>query len=117
VYSVLGLIPVVTKSILGELNNLQMLFSSTLFSCMVMGGMVLFQKKASVLDVSELRPQEATKRVGHFCPYPLGHQHQSRKRIQSLTNHLALVQQGTRLFHGGADPKELAHFLEGTAEA
>ena len=44
-----GLIPVVTKQILGELNNLQMLFSSTLFSCLVMGGMVLFQKKASVL--------------------------------------------------------------------
>ena len=44
-----GLIPVVTKQILGELNNLQMLFSSTLFSCMVMGGIVLFQKKIRVL--------------------------------------------------------------------
>ena len=39
----------VTKNILGELNNLQMHFSSTLFSCMVMGGLVLFQKKRSVL--------------------------------------------------------------------
>jgi len=44
-----GLIPVVTKQILGELNNLQMLFSSTLFSCMVMGGLVLFQNKIRVL--------------------------------------------------------------------
>jgi len=68
-------------------------------------------------DVSELRPQEATKRVGHFCPYPLGHQHHSRKRIQSLTKHLALLQQENLLFHGGPDPKELAHFIEGTAEA
>ena len=44
-----GMIPVVTKNILGELNNLQMLFSSTLFSCMVMGGLVLFQNKIRVL--------------------------------------------------------------------
>jgi len=44
-----GLIPVVTKYILIELNNLQMLFYSTIFSCIVMGGIVLFQKKTSVL--------------------------------------------------------------------
>ncbi len=44
-----GLIPVVTKYILIELNNLQMLFYSTIFSCVVMGGIVLFQKKTSVL--------------------------------------------------------------------
>jgi drug/metabolite transporter (DMT)-like permease len=44
-----GLIPVVTKHILVELNNLQMLFYSTIFSCIVMGGIVLFQKKASLL--------------------------------------------------------------------
>jgi len=44
-----GLIPVVTKYILIELNNLQMLFYSTIFSCTVMGGIVLFQKKTSVL--------------------------------------------------------------------
>jgi hypothetical protein len=43
------MIPVVTKQILGELNNLQMLFYSTLFSCMVMGGLVLFQNKIRVL--------------------------------------------------------------------
>ena len=43
------MIPVVTKNILVELNNLQMLFYSTLFSCMVMGGIVLFQKKIRVL--------------------------------------------------------------------
>jgi len=39
----------VTKYILIELNNLQMLFYSTIFSCTVMGGIVLFQKKTSVL--------------------------------------------------------------------
>jgi len=50
-----GLIPVVTKQILGELNNLQMLFSSTLFSCMVMGSLVLFQKKTSVLATYSIR--------------------------------------------------------------
>jgi drug/metabolite transporter (DMT)-like permease len=44
-----GLIPVVTKNILVELNNLQMLFYSTLFSCLVMCGMVLFEKKTKVL--------------------------------------------------------------------
>jgi len=44
-----GLIPVVTKNILVELNNLQMLFYSTIFSCMVMGGIILFQKKISLL--------------------------------------------------------------------
>ena len=44
-----GLIPVVTKHILVELNNLQMLFYSTLFSCIVMSGIVLFQKKTSLL--------------------------------------------------------------------
>jgi len=50
-----GLIPVVTKQILGELNNLQMLFSSTLFSCLVMGGLVLYQNKARVLATYSIR--------------------------------------------------------------
>ena len=50
-----GMIPVVTKNILVELNNLQMLFSSTLFSCMVMGGIVLVQKKIRVLAAYSIR--------------------------------------------------------------
>lgn len=44
-----GLIPVVTKNILVELNSLQMLFYSTIFSCIVMGGIVLFERKIHVL--------------------------------------------------------------------
>jgi drug/metabolite transporter (DMT)-like permease len=44
-----GLIPVVSKKILVELNNLQMLFYSTIFSCLVMGAIVLFEKKMKVL--------------------------------------------------------------------
>ncbi|MEO8954417.1 MAG: DMT family transporter [Ktedonobacteraceae bacterium] len=44
-----GLIPVVTKNILIELNSLQMLFYSTIFSCIVMCGIVLFEKKMLVL--------------------------------------------------------------------
>jgi drug/metabolite transporter (DMT)-like permease len=44
-----GLIPVVSKNILVELNNLQMLFYSTIFSCIVMCGIILFEKKTSVL--------------------------------------------------------------------
>ena len=39
----------VTKNILVELNNLQMLFYSTVFSCLVMGSIVLFEKKTRVL--------------------------------------------------------------------
>ncbi len=44
-----GLIPVVSKNILVELDNLQMLFYSTIFSCLVMGCIVLFEKKMYVL--------------------------------------------------------------------
>jgi drug/metabolite transporter (DMT)-like permease len=44
-----GLIPVVTKKILVELNSLQMLFYSTIFSCIVMFGIVLFEKKMHIL--------------------------------------------------------------------
>src|SRR2546421_1935872 len=44
-----GLIPVVTKNILVELNSLQMLFYSTIFSCVVMYCIVLFEKKTHVL--------------------------------------------------------------------
>ncbi|GAC1347932.1 MAG: DMT family transporter [Ktedonobacteraceae bacterium] len=44
-----GLIPVVSKKILVALNTLQMLFYSTIFSCMVMLGIVLVTKKLPVL--------------------------------------------------------------------
>src|SRR6266516_4203431 len=44
-----GLIPVVSKNILVELNNLQTLFYSTVFSCLVMSAIVLFEKKTKVL--------------------------------------------------------------------
>ncbi len=38
-------IPVVTKKILVELDNLQILFHSTILSALVLGGLVIFQKK------------------------------------------------------------------------
>jgi hypothetical protein len=38
------------------------------------------------------------------------------KRIQSLTEHLALVGKGNLLLHGGTDSEELAHFIKGSAE-
>jgi hypothetical protein len=47
----------------------------------------------------------------------LGHQHHGRKRFQSLTEQIALVGKGNLLLHGGPDPKVLAHFIEGSAEA
>ena len=47
----------------------------------------------------------------------LGHQHHGRKRFQSVAKRLTLVGKGNLLLHGGPDPKELAHFIEGTAEA
>jgi len=71
------------------------------------------------MDVSELRTQELIRGARHACPYlcEVRHQHQGLHSFSSLTEHLALVHEGTRLFHGGTDPKELAHFSEGTAEA
>jgi len=72
-----GLIPVVTKQILGELNNLQMLFSSTLFSCMVMGGLVLFQNKASVLATYSIHDYAKIGGLGF-----LGHAHQLKERAK-----------------------------------
>ena len=72
-----------------------------------------------VKDVSELRTQEATKRVGQLSPtilLELGHQHHGRKRFQSLTDQIALVGKGNLLLHGGPDPEELAHFIEGSTE-
>jgi hypothetical protein len=38
------------------------------------------------------------------------------KRIQSLMEHLALLQRGNVLLHGGADSEEQAHFIEGSVE-
>jgi hypothetical protein len=47
----------------------------------------------------------------------LRHQHQGFQSFQSLTEHLALLHQRNSLFHDGPDPKELAHFIEGSAKA
>jgi hypothetical protein len=38
------------------------------------------------------------------------------KRVQPLTEHLALLYQGNFLLHGGPDPEELTHFIEGTTK-
>jgi drug/metabolite transporter (DMT)-like permease len=64
-----GLIPVVTKHILVELNNLQMLFYSTIFSCIVMGGIVLFQKKARVLVAYSIRDYAKVGVLGFLGTY------------------------------------------------
>jgi drug/metabolite transporter (DMT)-like permease len=64
-----GLIPVVTKQILSELNNLQMLFYSTVFSCLVMGGLVLFQKKTSVLASYSIRDYSKVGVLGFLGTY------------------------------------------------
>jgi drug/metabolite transporter (DMT)-like permease len=64
-----GLIPVVTKNILVELNNLQMLFYSTIFSCIVMGGIVLFQKKTSVLATYSIRDYAKVGTLGFLGTY------------------------------------------------
>lgn len=42
-------IPVVTKKILIQLDNLQMLFYSTILSTLVLGVLIIFRKKAKVL--------------------------------------------------------------------
>jgi hypothetical protein len=47
----------------------------------------------------------------------LGPLHQGLQSVLPLTEHRALVSKGNLLFHGGPDPKELAYFIEGTAEA
>ena len=51
----------------------------------------------------------------HACV--LSHQLQGLQSFPSLTEQIALVHQGNLLLHGGTAPKELAHFIEGTAEA
>jgi hypothetical protein len=58
--------------------------------------------------------------VGTFRPpslWMLGHQHYGLQSVQSVAEHLALVGQGNRLFHRLTNPKELARFIERTAEA
>jgi hypothetical protein len=47
----------------------------------------------------------------------LSHQLQGLQSFQSLTEQITLLHQGNLLLHGGPNPKELAHFIEGTAEA
>ena len=42
-------LPVVSKKILVEINNIQMLFYSTVLSFIVMGGVLLFQKKTEIM--------------------------------------------------------------------
>jgi len=64
-----GLIPVVTKNILVELNNLQMLFYSTIFSCIVMGGIILFQKKISLLTTYSIHDYTKVGVLGFLGTY------------------------------------------------
>jgi hypothetical protein len=47
----------------------------------------------------------------------LSHQHHGLQRFQLVAEHLALVGKGNLLLPGGTEPKELAHFIEGAAEA
>ncbi len=85
----------------------------------VYGYWAVFACIAIERDVSELRTRESTKRVRHFSPasfWMLGYQHHGRKRFQSVAEHLALLGKGNRLLHSGTDPKELTHFIEGSAE-
>lgn len=48
-------IPVASKKILAELTNLQMLFWSTIFSALALGGLVILQRKAAALASYGLR--------------------------------------------------------------
>ncbi len=47
----------------------------------------------------------------------LSDQHHGLQSFQSVAEHLTLVGKGNVLLHRGPDPKELARFLEGAAEA
>jgi hypothetical protein len=70
-------------------------------------------------DVSELRTQEPTWLLDtptlNACV--LRYQHQGFQSFQSLTERLGLLHQSNILFYDGTDPKELAHFIEGSAKA
>lgn len=47
----------------------------------------------------------------------VGHQHHGLQSVQSVAERLALLGMGNLLLHRGPDPKELAHFIKGAAEA
>lgn len=64
-----GLIPVVSKKILVELDNLQMLFYSTVFSCIVMSAIVLFEKKMHVLKTYTLSDYRKIGVLGFLGTY------------------------------------------------
>jgi hypothetical protein len=75
---------------------------------------------AGRMDVSELRLQELYKVCWALLarhPSVLGHLHHGLQSVQPLTEHLALLHQGSLLLHGGTDTKELTHFIEGATEA
>jgi hypothetical protein len=70
--------------------------------------------------VSELRTTGIKQGVGHFSPAifcMLGHQHHGLQSFQLVADHLASVGKGNLLLHRCKDPKELAHFIEDSAEA
>src|SRR6266700_615829 len=48
--------------------------------------------------------------------YVLSYQIQGLQSFQSLAEQITLLHQRNLLLHGGTDPKELAHFVEGTAK-
>ena len=70
-------------------------------------------------DVSELRTQEPTfARHSSSCMLVCeAIATMAWKRVESLTEQITLVHQRNLLLHGGPDPEELAHFIEGSAEA
>jgi drug/metabolite transporter (DMT)-like permease len=64
-----GLIPVVSKNVLVELNNLQMLFYSTIFSCIVMCGIILVAQKMRVLKIYSIRDYTKIGFLGFLGTY------------------------------------------------
>jgi prolipoprotein diacylglyceryltransferase len=57
------------KNILVELNNLQMLFYSTIFSCIVLCGIVLFEKKSKVLTTYSMKDYTKIGMLGFLGTY------------------------------------------------
>lgn len=51
------------------------------------------------------------------CLCVLGHRNHSLQGVESLTQQITLLHQRNLLLHSGPDPEELAHFMEGSAEA
>ena len=62
-------IPVATKKILVELDNLQMLFYSTILSTIILGILILFQKKTSYLKAYNKREYGAMFLLGFLGNY------------------------------------------------